>query len=231
MTGVTDLYELTFQSIWKRLRPLVLKTLVSSKLHISSFHKVCHTLPQEEGQRKELGMIRSALRWKTAAFVLALFLSYLCFHRSLSKTLQETLQAHIQPTNIFATWRNRTLASSRVLVYNRMPKCSSTGMIYLLKKLARANNFQVVVVEHPARGIENDLRNSTKEIELVEEVRELQNDPETSVYIRHVRSPDWLKHNLQVNLVNMVRDPIQRMMSWFYFVRYKWYFKYGKLFR
>ena len=104
-------------------------------------------------------------------------------------------------------------------------------MIDLLKKLAQENNFQVVVVEHPARDIENDLRNSTKEIELVEEVRKLQNDPGTSVYIRHVRSPDWLKHNLQVNLVNMVRDPIQRMMSWFYFVRYKWDFKYGKLFR
>ena len=175
-------------------------------------------------------MIRSVLCNRiSAAIFLALFVSYLhlCFHRSLSKTLR----AHIQPEKISPTWRNRTLASSRVLVYNRMPKCSSTAMIDLLKNLARANKFQVVVVEHPARSSENDLRNSTKENQLVDEVRALQNQPGTSVYIRHVRSPDWLKHSLQVNLVNMVRDPIQRMMSWFYFIRYKWNFKNGKLFR
>ena len=178
-------------------------------------------------------MIRSVQCRISAAVFLALFVSYLhlCFHRSLSETLQETLRTHIQPAQIAATWRNRTLASSRVLVYNRMPKCSSTAMINLLKKLAWANKFQVVVVPHPARSTENDLRNSTKEIQLVDEVRGLQNHPGTSVYIRHVRSPDWLKHSLQVNLVNMVRDPIQRMMSWFYFIRYDWNFKNGKLLR
>ena len=183
-------------------------------------------------------MLKSVL-WRIiiAAFCLALFVS--CFHSWFYQSLpifddnekQQTLLNQIQPPKIVATSRNRTLASSRVLVYNRMPKCSSTAMTILLRKLARPNKFRVVFVEHPARSSENDLRNSTNEIELVDEVRGLQNQPGRSVYIRHVRNPDWLKHNLQVNLVNMVRDPIQRMMSWFYFIRYTWTFKEGKLFR
>ena len=172
-----------------------------------------------------------------AALCLALFVSYFhsWFYHSLpmlnNNEKQETLLNQIQPPKIVATSRNRTLASSRVLVYNRMPKCSSTAMTTLLHKLARPNKFQVVFVQYPARSSENDLRNSTNEIELVDQVRGLQNQPGRSVYIRHVRNPDWLKHNLQVNLVNMVRDPIQRMMSWFYFIRYTWTFKEGKLFR
>ena len=183
-------------------------------------------------------MIKSVLcRLIIAGLCLALFVSYFhsWFYHSLpvlnNNEKQETLLNQIQPPKIVATSRNRTLASSRVLVYNRMPKCSSTAMTKLLHTLARPNKFQVVFVQYPARSSENDLRNTTNEIELVDQVRGLQNQPGRSVYIRHVRNPDWLKHNLQVNLVNMVRDPIQRMMSWFYFIRYTWTFKEGKLFR
>ena len=32
-------------------------------------------------------------------------------------------------------------------------------------------------------------------------------------------NPDWVRLGLKVNLVNMVRDPILRMASWFYFIR------------
>ena len=28
----------------------------------------------------------------------------------------------------------------------------------------------------------------------------------------------------QVNLVNMVRDPVERVISWYYYVRAPWYF-------
>ena len=167
-----------------------------------------------------------------APLFLVLFLYYLHFwvHQLLSKNLQK-IPFTEQPAKIAATKRNRTLASSQVLVYNRMPKCSSTSVIHLLYKLAWANKFQMVVNELPARSSENDLRNSTNEIQMVDEVRRLQNHPWSSVYIRHMRNPDWLKHGLQVNLVNMVRDPIQRMMSWFYFIRYKWKSINGKLYR
>ena len=44
-----------------------------------------------------------------------------------------------------------------------------------------------------------------KESELVKAVRAL---PKGSVYVRHMYNPDWARLGLEVNLVNMVRDPI-----------------------
>ena len=177
-------------------------------------------------------MTRSVLsRLLTIALCLAIFVSIWQHWSDQSSPNSDNQEETLRLPKIFASARNRTLATSRVLVYNRVPKCSSTAMINLLHRLATANKFKVVVVSHPARSSQNDLRNPTNEMELLHSVGGLQNQNWSSVYIQHVRSPDWVKHGLHVNLVNMVRDPIQRMMSWFYFIRYNWTFKEGKLFR
>ena len=39
------------------------------------------------------------------------------------------------------------------------------------------------------------------------------------VFDRHFYSLDWDRHNLQVNLVNMVREPVDRIVSQFYYLR------------
>ena len=177
-------------------------------------------------------MTRSVLsRLLTMALCLAIFVSIWQHWSDQFSPNSDNQEETLRLPKIFASARNRTLATSRVLVYNRVPKCSSTAMINLLHRLATANKFKVVVVSHPARSSQNDLRNPTNKVELLHSVGGLQNQNWSSVYIRHVRSPDWVKHGLHVNLVNMVRDPIQRMMSWFYFIRYNWTFKEGKLFR
>ena len=98
---------------------------------------------------------------------------------------------------------------------HRVPKCSSTAMLKLLIQLAEANKFKIVNVLH--YDIKNDLRDPKKEVELMETVKSMEKD---AVYIRHMWSPDWKRYNLEVNLVNMVRDPISRMASWFHFKRY-----------
>ena len=97
---------------------------------------------------------------------------------------------------------------------HRVPKCSSTAMLKLFIQLAEANKFKIVNVLH--HDIKNDLRDPKKEVELMETVKSMEKD---AVYIRHMWSPDWKRYNLEVNLVNMVRDPISRMASWFYFIR------------
>ena len=102
-----------------------------------------------------------------------------------------------------------------VTTNTRVPKCSSTAMLRLFKQLAEANKFSIVNVHHD--NIKNDLRDPKKEVELMETVKNMEKD---AVYIRHVWSPDWKRYNLEVNLVNMVRDPISRMASWFHFIRY-----------
>ena len=107
------------------------------------------------------------------------------------------------------------LISKYVYITSRVPKCSSTAMLRLFKQLAAENNFTIVNDLH--HDIKNDLRDPNKEIELMETVKKMEKD---AVYIRHVWIPDWEKYNLEVNLVNMVRDPISRMASWFYFIRW-----------
>ena len=112
-----------------------------------------------------------------------------------------------------ATAANRTTEAA-VLVYNRVPKCSSTSMTGMLQTLAGSNNFTFKL--GLAEDIRNDLRGPGKEEQLMSAIRAM---PKSGVYIRHVYKPDWRKHGVKVNMVNMVRDPISRMASWFHFVR------------
>ena len=116
--------------------------------------------------------------------------------------------------DIIATTQNRT-REGLILVYNRVPKCSSTSMYKLVKSLSKRNNFRFSLAR--ADDIRNELRSAEKEKELVTVLRSL---PEDAVYVRHMYNPDWERLGLNVNLVNMVRDPISRMASWFYFIRF-----------
>ena len=112
-----------------------------------------------------------------------------------------------------ATAANRTTEGA-VLVYNRVPKCSSTSMYRTLQALAARNNFRCHIDK--STDPRNELRAPGLEEQLMNRIRAL---PESGVYVRHVYNPDWGKYGVKVNLVNMVRDPISRMASWFYFVR------------
>ena len=112
-----------------------------------------------------------------------------------------------------ATTANRT-RESFVLVYNRVPKCSSTSMYKLIKSLSVRNNFTFVMGK--STDIRNELRSPVVEGKLM---RSIQAMPESGVYVRHMYNPNWGKYGVKVNLVNMVRDPISRMASWFHFIR------------
>ena len=115
--------------------------------------------------------------------------------------------------NIIPSATNRTV-DGLVLVYNRVPKCSSTSMYKLVKTLALRNHFKSSLAK--SNDIRNELRSPRKEKALVSAVKAL---PKNAVYVRHIYNPDWKRLGVKVNLVNMIRDPISRMASWFYFVR------------
>ena len=137
-----------------------------------------------------------------------------CWARYLHDVSSENWQqAKTEEEDIIATTLNRT-RSDLVLVYNRVPKCSSTSMYMLIKALSLRNNFTFSLAR--SDDIRNELRSAEKERELVKDLRSLKKD---AVYVRHMYNPDWARLGLEVNLVNMVRDPISRMASWFYFIR------------
>jgi len=135
-----------------------------------------------------------------------LFTAYSVFNQR--NSFQEEIEDNIIPSTT-----NRT-ADGLVLVYNRVPKCSSTSMYKLIKTLSLRNHFKFTLAK--SDDIRNELRSQRKEKALVAAVKAL---PKHAVYVRHVYNPDWKRLGVKVNLVNMIRDPISRMASWFYFVR------------
>ena len=50
-------------------------------------------------------------------------------------------------------------------------------------------------------------------------VTDIRNLRTPAAFDRHFYHIDWAKHDLEVNLVNMVREPVDRMVSNYYFVR------------
>lgn len=48
--------------------------------------------------------------------------------------------------------------------------------------------------------------------------------PPPTVYVKHVCYTNFTKFNLPTPIyVNLVRDPIERIISWFYYIRAPWY--------
>jgi hypothetical protein len=90
---------------------------------------------------------------------------------------------------------------SRV-VYNRVPKCGSSTMITLIKKLGERNNFTVVVDDHFKPSLEA----------LSTIVTEL---PARTFYINHCGF--WPDAPPDVAWINMLRDPVSRTMSGYYY--------------
>ena len=90
---------------------------------------------------------------------------------------------------------------SRV-VYNRVPKCGSSTMITLIKKLGERNNFTVVVDDHFKPSLE----------QLSTIVTEL---PARTFYINHCGF--WPDAPPDVAWINMLRDPVSRTMSGYYY--------------
>ena len=87
-------------------------------------------------------------------------------------------------------------------------------MYKLIQTLALPNHFKFYLAA--SNDIRNELRSKRKEKALVAAMKAL---PKNAVYLRHMYNPDWKRLGVKVNLVNMIRDPISRMASWFYFVR------------
>eukprot|EP00096_Caligus_rogercresseyi_P013506 TRINITY_DN613_c0_g1_i5.p1 TRINITY_DN613_c0_g1~~TRINITY_DN613_c0_g1_i5.p1 ORF type:complete len:362 (+),score=70.11 TRINITY_DN613_c0_g1_i5:37-1122(+) len=115
---------------------------------------------------------------------------------------------------------NTQKATKEILFFNRVPKVGSQTTMELLKSLSIKNNFHY----HKDR---------TQKVEMIK----LSNNEEKwlanlvnyfeppSVYVKHTCFVDFPKYNLPMPIyVNMVRDPVERVISWYYYVRAPWYF-------
>jgi len=115
---------------------------------------------------------------------------------------------------------NTAKAKKDILFFNRVPKVGSQTAMELLKSLSHKNHFTY----HKDR---------TQKVETIKltynEEKWLANlvnyfEP-PSVYVKHVCFVNFTQFDMDMPIyVNLVRDPVERVISWYYYVRAPWYF-------
>merc|ERR1712110_325760 len=115
---------------------------------------------------------------------------------------------------------NTRKATKEILFFNRVPKVGSQTTMELLKSLSHKNQFTY----HKDR---------TQKVETIKltynEEKWLANlvnyfEP-PSVYVKHVCFTNLTQFDMDMPIyVNLVRDPVERVISWYYYVRAPWYF-------
>merc|ERR1712045_291360 len=115
---------------------------------------------------------------------------------------------------------NTRKAKKEILFFNRVPKVGSQTTMELLKQLSVKNNFHYH--KDKTQKVEQIKLPYSKEKMLTNLVSSF---APPSVYNKHVCFTNFTKFNLEMPIyVNMVRDPVERVTSWYYYIRAPWYF-------
>ncbi|XP_039272126.1 uronyl 2-sulfotransferase-like isoform X1 [Styela clava] len=102
-----------------------------------------------------------------------------------------------------------------IVVYNRVPKCASSTLRQLITRLQRRNKFRYEIHNWP--NVKQSLT-SNEESELVGQVTSL---PQPLLFLRHLHFVDFEKYNVtKPAYINMIRHPINRFVSHYYFSRF-----------
>jgi len=137
-------------------------------------------------------------------------------HRDISTEDEKVLYGELDAMEL----NNTRKAKKDILFFNRVPKVGSQTTMELLKSLSIKNHFHY----HKDR---------TQKVETIKltmsEERQLSllvdKFSPPSVYVKHVCFSNFSKFHLDMPIyVNMVRDPVERVISWYYYVRAPWYF-------
>lgn len=114
---------------------------------------------------------------------------------------------------------NTQKANIDLVFFNRVPKVGSQTLMVLMQLLAKRNNFKAT--RDKPSNTETIMMTPSFEMNLVEEIME---NGEPATYSKHVAYIDFDALNYpQPIYINMVRDPVERIISWFYYVRTPWY--------
>lgn len=116
---------------------------------------------------------------------------------------------------------NNTAKHTKLTVmFNRVPKVGSQSTMELMRALSYKNGF-TFHRDRPQKveNIKLTVREEKRLVQLVDVFRP------PSVYVKHVCYVNFTQYNgTQPIYVNMVRDPVERVISWYYYVRAPWYF-------
>ncbi|XP_057652559.1 heparan sulfate 2-O-sulfotransferase pipe isoform X1 [Diorhabda carinulata] len=133
------------------------------------------------------------------------------------KLLESTGQmSTLQP----ALLNNTRKAEVDLIFFNRVPKVGSQTLMELMRRLSIRNDF----------GFHQDMVQRVETIRLSPEDQAIlaalisSYDP-PAVYIKHVCFTNVSNFGLPEPIyINLVRDPVERVISWYYYVRAPWYY-------
>ncbi|KAH8322060.1 hypothetical protein KR059_001423 [Drosophila kikkawai] len=101
------------------------------------------------------------------------------------------------------------------LFFARCAKVGSESLMEFMEHLQDINNFRV-----DRTGFNKRTKRQLKPLAQAEVAGYVYNMEEGSVYIEHIPWIDFNEYNLPKPIfINLVRDPVERMISWYYYVR------------
>uniref|UniRef100_A0A8D9B2P0 Heparan sulfate 2-O-sulfotransferase pipe n=1 Tax=Cacopsylla melanoneura TaxID=428564 RepID=A0A8D9B2P0_9HEMI len=130
--------------------------------------------------------------------------------------INEIQEEHLDPLSLNNTARSR----HEVLFFNRVPKVGSQTFMELMRHLSVRNGF----------GFHRDHIQRVETIRLPrpeqKQLAEMISSYSTpSVYIKHICFINFTEFHMPEPIyVNLVRDPVERVISWYYYVRAPWYY-------
>lgn len=114
------------------------------------------------------------------------------------------------------------LDKRRLIVYNRVPKCGSQTMSMLINHSSRKNKFKSWQLFQNGEVPQRTLREQRMWIEeLYEELDSLQPKTKPLLFTRHQYFIDFNEFNaVEPVYINLIRDPVDRFSSFYYFQRF-----------
>ncbi|XP_058985297.1 heparan sulfate 2-O-sulfotransferase pipe isoform X4 [Musca domestica] len=104
------------------------------------------------------------------------------------------------------------------LFFNRVPKVGSEQLIELIRQLGQVNDFSVSRAPFSA-----PVRYHLNEVAQAELVDELYEMGPSHAHSMHVNFINFRRYDTsQPIYINLVRDPVERVISWFYYRRTPW---------
>jgi dermatan/chondrotin sulfate uronyl 2-O-sulfotransferase UST len=148
-------------------------------------------------------------------------------HNPLLGVPREPLTIHTEFTNVssskkpFKFRKAKTSQLADVIVYNRVPKCGSTTMGFLLEALKKPSNHYFKVENQIQPGQSHRFKSEEDEDRWLSDI---QNRTRPTIIVRHQFFTESKKSigssKNQVLWINLVRNPVDQFISSYYYMRH-----------